>query len=193
MEVHHLDQPTLKWHFAYFNSFNFHSNLTRQGLSSSPSYSGGVRGRSGGDGGHGSSPASPSRRGACTHLLPPSLHPACSPHPSHIQRWKQSKFLCDPKSGVRLYLKERGPEPHSFLSALLGSGVWSLSYLLWTPCCPLSFPAWSRWTQTETERGKRPQRMSCETHKRDSNNGCVPPGSCKGDAGCREAGRQPGP
>ena len=49
-----------------------------------------------------------------------------------------------------MYLEGKGPEPHSFLQILLGPRAWGLSYLLWMPCCPLSFPAWSRWTQIET-------------------------------------------
>ena len=86
-----------------------------------------------------------------------------------------------------MYLEGKGPEPHSFLQTLLGPRAQGLSYLLWTPCCPLLLPVWSKWTQVETGRERCPWGMDHDSHKRDANNGQMPPGSRKGGARCREA------
>ncbi|XDA86711.1 hypothetical protein R6Z07F_016445 [Ovis aries] len=86
-----------------------------------------------------------------------------------------------------MYLEGKGPEPHSFLQTLLGPRARGLSYLLWMPCCPLSLPVWSRWMQVETGRERCPWGMDHDSHKRDTNNGFMPPGSRKGGARCREA------
>ena len=55
-------------------------------------------------------------------------------------------------------------------------------------CVAISFSnAWSRWTQIETGRERCPWGMDHDSHKRDANNGYMPPGSHKGGARCREA------
>ena len=55
---------------------------------------------------------------------------------------------------MKLYLKERGPESHSFLQT--SQGVMEL--FIAKDGCLLSFPAWSRWTQIEVGTvGRHPQ------------------------------------
>lgn len=54
---------------------------------------------------------------------------------------------------MKLYLKERGPESHSFLQT--SQGVMEL--FIAKDGCLLSFPAWSRWMQIEAGTGRYPQ------------------------------------
>ena len=97
--------------------------------------------------------------------------PAWSAAAAAAKSLQSCPTLCDPKDGS----PPGSPVP----------GILQARTLEWVA---ISFSnAWSRWTQIETGRERCPWGMDHGSHKRDANNGYMPPGSHKGGARCREA------